>query len=246
LRWCCCVLRRCGCVLRRCCCVLRRCCCVLRRCSCVLRRCCCVLRRVHIRHPLLKRTRLSSVGSHGAGASAPVAHAPAVPLRWVRGCVCSRRCSLGTCDGRGHNEGQNRHPEENELVSARSRVRVRARERACVNVCVRVYVHACVRVHVACPAGRAGHALRADSGLGVAHRKDHAAHRQQQQRRREPLHQDAALTSAPGLASPCHICTGTGLTPPHICTGTGPTPHTSAHICTGSGLTPGRLCAGAY
>ena len=42
-------------------------------------------------------------------------------------------------------------------------------------------------------------------------------------------------------AHPCHICTGTGLTPVHICTGTGARP---CHICAGTGPAPATSATG--
>ena len=58
-------------------------------------------------------------------------------------------------------------------------------------------------------------------------------------------------TSAPGLGSPCHICTGTGLAPATSAPGLGsPLPHLHrdlarpCHICTGTGLTPATSAPG--
>ncbi len=65
-----------------------------------------------------------------------------------------------------------------------------------------------------------------------------------------------SATSAPGLGSPCHICTGTGLPLPHlhqdwprhcrICTGTG---LRTCHICPWTGLvaaTAKQQCVSAH
>jgi hypothetical protein len=51
-------------------------------------------------------------------------------------------------------------------------------------------------------------------------------------------------TSAPGLGSPRHICTGTEWAHPgHICAGTALAPH---HICTGTGVTPATSAPGSF
>jgi hypothetical protein len=168
-------------------------------------------------------------------------HSPSHSNACVRACVCAWAlvavCSLGTCDGRGHDEGQNRHPEENELVSAGARVRARVIVcacvcacvcmcvcvRVCVCVCVFVCVCACVRMYVcACVCSW----VCACVGAQPASAATHSALTADSESRIEKIipHIDSSSSAD---VSPC---TGTGRSHPHRDSAH----HT--HICTGTQL----------